>query len=68
MTPGNETPFSPAPFKFGMCQVVKHNGKYGTVIGRAEHVNGEPTYLVSVWREPKADVLTPARESELDAA
>ena len=38
--------FPVAPFKFGMRQVVKHQGVAGTVIGRAEHAAGEPTYLV----------------------
>ncbi len=54
-----------ANFKFGMRQVVRHKGEPGTIIGRAEHASGEPTYLV---REIESQSLThgaPYRESQL---
>lgn len=54
-----------ANFKFGIRQVVRHNKELGTVIGRAEHASGEPTYLV---REIESQSLTHGasyRESQL---
>lgn len=54
-----------ASFKFGMRQIVLHNGEPGTIIGRTEHAFGEPTYLV---REIESLSLThgaPYRESQL---
>lgn len=56
----------PAPnFKFGMRQIVRHNGEPGTIIGRTELASGEPTYLV---REIESQSLTHGasyRESQL---
>lgn len=52
-------------FKFGMWQIVRYNKELGTVIGRAEHASGEPTYLV---REIESQSLTHGasyRESQL---
>jgi hypothetical protein len=55
------------PFRFGMRQVVRHKGKPHTIIGRAEHASGEPTYLVrGIESESKTHGVA-RRESELVA-
>lgn len=59
--------FPVAQFKFGMRQVVKHKGVPGTVIGRAEHRLGEPTYLVRGIESLSATEGTTRKESELVA-
>ena len=59
--------FPAAQFKFGMRQVVKHKGALGTVIGRAEHRLGEPTYLVRSIESLSATEGTSRKESELVA-
>ena len=63
----NRSTFAVAPFKFGMRQVVKHEGRAGTVIGRAEHAASEPTYLVRDIDSQSVTDGTPRKQSELRA-
>lgn len=52
-------------FQFSMRQVVRSKGKLGTIIGRAEHAKGEPTYLVRDIESASLTHGVARRESEL---
>ena len=53
------------PFRYYMWQVVKCKGALGTIIGRAEHAKGEPTYLVRDIESASLTHGVARRESEL---
>ncbi len=53
------------PFRYYMWQVVRHKGELGTIIGRAEHAKGEPTYLVRDIESASLTHGAARRESEL---
>lgn len=54
-----------AMFRFAMRQVIRCKGHLGTIIGRAEHANGEPTYLVRDIESASLTHGVAKRESEL---
>lgn len=60
-----ETNHTPANFRFGMRQIVRCKGAPGTIIGRADHAKGEPTYLVRDIESASLTHGVARRESEL---
>ena len=54
-----------ANFRFGMRQIVRNKVSLGTIIGRAEHAKGEPTYLVRDIESASLTHGVARRESEL---